>query len=100
MGIWGGEIQRGTGSRLCPLEVGGGGPCGYRRTEAEAASAMEAQGVESGCALGGLDLVPVVGVWSRAGRVVVEGNLSRLMKAEQGFSGITVGEGPPGWREG
>ena len=61
---------------------------------------MEAQGVESGCALGGLGLVPVVGVWSRAGRVVVEGNLSSLMKAEQGFSGIAVGEGPPGWREG
>lgn len=58
---------------------------------------MEAQGVESECALGGLDLVPVVAVWPRAGPVVVEGNLSRLMKAEQGFSGIAVGEGPPGW---
>lgn len=36
MGIWGGEIPRGTGSGLCPPEVGGGGPCGCRGTEAEA----------------------------------------------------------------
>lgn len=60
---------------------------------------MEAQGEESECALGGLGLVPGVGVWSRAGPVVVEGNLSRLMKAEQASSGIAAGEGPPGWVE-
>ena len=81
------------GSGLCPPEVGGDGPCGYRGTEAEAASALEAQGVESECALGGLGLVPVAGVWSRAGPVVVERNLRRLVRAEQASSGIAAGGG-------